>query len=186
MRRRLVILLSLAVTALLLLPALAVARDSTAAEATIAGGPPPLPDVTAVYGKPWTGSYLRKVPSTLTRTKVRNIWVKWRGIFNTWADGGPGWKESAGDDTLPPRPSLSGNISRVLQWEYGETAWYYDPADTGGWFNYMDGRAKVRLAAGNGKKVIKLRFKMAVYSDSAYTPNYPISPTYTKTVTLAM
>jgi hypothetical protein len=54
---------------------------------------------------------------------------------------------------------------------------------------YDSGRAKVRLTAGNGRKTVKLRFKLRIVSQHNFVdfvPNFPLSPTFKRTVRLAM
>jgi len=176
MRRSVLIILATCVVAALLLPAAANARASE-------------------YGYPWAGSYLQKVPRTMTVTHSRTIWLKFDGVFGTWADGATGWDQAFDNDGyfVYVMAHLKGSVTKVLKWEYTQEG-TYDAAHpragifrTGGLSPSSPARVKVRLTPGNGKKTVKIYFTtMAGQNKIGYSPNYPTSPIYVKTVKLVM
>jgi hypothetical protein len=188
MRRYPIILACLICAGLLLLPAVCSARDGAVARAATSADGSTSARGAAPYGKPWAGSYLRMIPRDMTRTTTRVVWVKFSGLFRTWADGFPGW-DQAHYYNIVLEPFLKGSITRVLKWEWSRSGSSYDSEYQRGLIFYSSGRAKVRLTAGNGLKTIKLYFKAFVLNENngaSFTPNYPVSPIYKKTVKLAM
>jgi len=184
MRIRLAVLLSLTFAILLLLPAVSFGHDGAAAIAGASGDGGSAVARMAESGHPWAGSYLQLSPSSLKRTKSRTIWVKYSCTYSTWADGASGW-DGWEDLSIVPQPRISG-VATVLAWQEDNLSWSYDFEHHNGVLAYCSGRAKVKLTAGSGKKTIRLHFRLFVVDPGSgnFVPNYPISPTYTKSVTL--
>ena len=179
MRCRLVMLLSLVVVTALVLPSVASARGATASRGP---APPPAPDPPAALGEPWTGSYVHMSPSSLKRTKARNVWVQVVGFFNSWADGAPNGTH-ANEFNAILEPSFSG-AARLVTWAGNVgIASIRDPDHPPYTLTfYWNGRAKVRLTPGFGRKVIKVRFETVGLNDR-FDPFHPFSPTYQTKVT---
>jgi len=186
MRFRVVILLALVVIAVLLLPSVAAAGGATAVRAGGHGGhTPPLPDPPATLGKPWTGSWMRMSPNSLKKTKSRTVWVEIAGFFNTWADGAPNGTQAQNGYIVALMPSFTG--ARFVDWGVPmQIGFDYDRDHPRGCISYFCGRVKLRLPAGYGKKVIKLRFEAIVtneHNNITFDPLNPFSPTYRTKVT---
>jgi hypothetical protein len=141
----------------------------------------------AVEGRPWTGSYLR---SSTTVVHSRDVWLKWQGIYATWADGGPDWDIVWGRTNMGVMTGkVTGDVSKVLKWDWPTFEGRMDSAHPEGGIYTSAGRVKVRLKSGNGPKVIKLGYSLKIvqqYNYCNFEPYYPWSPTYKTTLKLAM
>lgn len=178
--KRLLILLALVLSIGAVLPALAQAAPLASRQYDTSI---PL----AEYWRPWKGSYLRLVPKTLTTTSSRTVTVKFMSYHNTWADGGRNWSLC---ETIVPKPGrFTGNITGAT-WTDLDTLGLSDPNHSDCTVGKCWGSAKVRLTAGNGRKVIKLRFTTWQFgadpsNPNYFAPNFPTSPTYQVTVKLS-
>ena len=178
MRSRAAIVLTLASALLLLLPASSIARQTEASVVHVKR---------ATEGKPWAGSYLK---SSLRVTHSRVVWLKWRGAYSTWADGGYDWNRVWGNTNMGVSPSkVTGSVSKVLAWEWPTMTGSMDFGHPNGGQYISAGRVKVRLKPGNGTKIIKIHYNLRIvqqWNGVGFVPDFPVSSTYRKSIRLAM